>query len=82
MDSRNKEDILKYIENQELPLKRQEQLENSMCLAFICAGILFNVAGNEIFRAWLQDLRPGFKIPSSKILAGRIFSKQLVQVEA
>jgi hypothetical protein len=82
LNSNNNEDILKYVENQELPSKRQEQLENGMCLAFICAGISFNVAGNEIFRAWLQDLRPGFNIPSSKTLAGRIFNKQIIQVEA
>ncbi|CAG8843654.1 29825_t:CDS:2, partial [Gigaspora margarita] len=29
----------------------------------------------------LQDLRPGFKIPGSKSLAGRIFNKQIIQVE-
>ncbi|CAG8833110.1 9582_t:CDS:2, partial [Racocetra persica] len=74
--------IIKYVENQELPLKRQEQLEDGMCLAFVCAGISFNVAGNEIFRAWLQELRPGFNIPSPKTLAGRIFNKQLIKVEA
>ncbi|RIB22269.1 hypothetical protein C2G38_1013871 [Gigaspora rosea] len=52
----NKGDILKYIENQELSSKRQEQLADGMCLAFICAGVPFNVASNKIFRAWLQDL--------------------------
>ncbi|CAG8602916.1 28306_t:CDS:2 [Racocetra persica] len=68
-------------ENQKskLPLKRQEQLENGMCFAFVCAGVSFNVAGNEIFRAWLQDLRPGFNIPSPRTLAGRIFNKQIIK---
>ncbi|CAG8437824.1 2652_t:CDS:2 [Scutellospora calospora] len=47
-DSKNKEDLLKYVENQELTSKRQEHLENSMCLAFICAGISFNTAENKI----------------------------------
>ncbi|CAG8727108.1 10844_t:CDS:2, partial [Racocetra fulgida] len=61
---------------------RQEQLENDMCLAFVCASISFNVAGNEIFRGWLQNLRPGFKIPSPKTLAERILNKQIIQVEA
>ncbi|CAG8552623.1 656_t:CDS:2 [Racocetra fulgida] len=80
-DTKNKEDILKYVESQELPSKRQEQLEDGMCRAFVCAGISFNVAKNEIFRAWLQELRPGFNIPSPKTLAGRIFNKQLIKVE-
>ncbi|CAG8772075.1 13339_t:CDS:1, partial [Ambispora leptoticha] len=78
-DTKNKEDILKYVESQELPSKRQEQLEDGMCRAFVCAGISFNVAKNEIFRAWLQELRPGFNIPSPKTLAGRIFNKQLIK---
>ncbi|CAG8813896.1 31640_t:CDS:2 [Gigaspora margarita] len=56
LDLKNKEDILKYVKNQELSLKRQEQLEN--------------------------DLRPGFKIPSPKILVERIFNKQVIQIEA
>ncbi|CAG8846262.1 27488_t:CDS:2, partial [Gigaspora margarita] len=62
--------------------KRQEQLENGICLAFVCAGVSFNVATNKIFRAWIQDLKPGFKIPSSKTLAGRIFNKQTIRVES
>ncbi|CAG8838043.1 42305_t:CDS:2, partial [Gigaspora margarita] len=82
VDIKNKEDILKYIENQELTPKRQEQLENGMCLAFVCAGISFNVAKNKIFHTWLQDLRPGFKIPGFKTLAWRIFNKQIIRVEA
>ncbi|CAG8580421.1 499_t:CDS:2 [Cetraspora pellucida] len=77
---KSKRDILKYVENQELSSKRQEQLENGMCLAFVCMGISFNVAKNEIFHVWLQDLRPGFKIPSSKTLAERIFNKQIIQI--
>ncbi|RIB24065.1 hypothetical protein C2G38_2032200 [Gigaspora rosea] len=77
-DPKNKEDILKYVENREISSKRQDYLENGMCRAFACAGVSFNVAGNEIFRAWLQDLRPGFDIPSPKTLAERIFNKQLV----
>ncbi|RIB04622.1 hypothetical protein C2G38_2148936 [Gigaspora rosea] len=81
VDLKNKEDILKYVENQELTPKRQEQLKNDMCLAFVCAGISFNVAKNKIFHAWLQDLRLGFKIPGSKTLAGRIFNKQIIRVE-
>ncbi|CAG8465197.1 12525_t:CDS:2 [Racocetra fulgida] len=32
-DSKNKEDLLRYVENQELSSKRQEQLKNGMCLA-------------------------------------------------
>ncbi|CAG8676271.1 647_t:CDS:2, partial [Gigaspora rosea] len=74
--------ILKYVENQELSSKRQEQLADGMCLAFICVGVPFNVASNKIFRAWLQDLRPGFNIPNNKTLAGTIFNKQMIQVEA
>ncbi|CAG8511275.1 15489_t:CDS:2 [Cetraspora pellucida] len=58
VDSINKEDILKYVENQEVTPKRQEQLENRMCCAFVYAGIFFNIAANEIFRAWIQDLKP------------------------
>ncbi|CAG8842090.1 13946_t:CDS:2, partial [Gigaspora margarita] len=74
-------ELTKDNENQKISSKRQDYLENGMCRAFACAGVSFNVAGNEIFRAWLQDLRPGFDIPSPKTLAGRIFNKQLVQVE-
>ncbi|CAG8851363.1 13790_t:CDS:2, partial [Gigaspora margarita] len=62
--------------------QQKEQLENRMCLAFVCAGVSFNVAANEIFRAWIQDLKPGFKIPSSKTLAERIFNKQTIRVES
>ncbi|CAG8652678.1 3753_t:CDS:2 [Cetraspora pellucida] len=79
-DLKNKEDIIKYVENQELSLKKQEQLENSMCLVFVCASVLFNIAGNEIFHAWLQNLRPGFNIPSSRTLAERIFNKQIIKL--
>ncbi|CAG8663164.1 18522_t:CDS:2, partial [Racocetra fulgida] len=79
VDLKNREDILKYVENQDLPLKRQEQLENGICLTFACKGIAFNVARNEIFRMWLQDLKPGFKIPSPKMLARRIFNKQIIK---
>ena len=61
LDIKNKDNILKYVENQELPLKRQEQLENGMCLAFVCTGILFNVTKNEIFCVY------GFKI-SDRVL--------------
>ncbi|CAG8461502.1 1975_t:CDS:2, partial [Scutellospora calospora] len=58
IDSKNKGNILKFVENQELPSKRQDHLEDGMCCAFVCAGISFNITENEIFRAWLQDLRP------------------------
>ncbi|CAG8517121.1 5644_t:CDS:2 [Racocetra fulgida] len=81
-DLKDNEEIPKVVENQELSIKRQEQLEEGMCLAFVCAGIPFNVAGNEIVHAWFQNLEPGFKVPSPKTLARRIFNKQIIQVEA
>lgn len=81
-DLKNNEEISKVIENQELSIKRQEQLEEGMCLAFVCAGIPFNIAENEIVRAQFQNLEPGFKVPSPKTLAGRIFNKQIIRVEA
>ncbi|CAG8784942.1 27222_t:CDS:2, partial [Racocetra persica] len=63
-DLKDNEEIPKLVENEELSIKRQEQLEDSMCLAFVCAGIPFNVAGNENVHAWLQNLGPEVKMES------------------
>ncbi|CAG8590880.1 21404_t:CDS:2 [Racocetra persica] len=82
IDSINKDNIFKYVESQELTSKRQKQLENRMCHAFACAEISFNIAANKIFCARIQDLKPGFKIPSSKTFARKILNKQIIQVES
>ncbi|CAG8524262.1 13177_t:CDS:2 [Cetraspora pellucida] len=75
---KKQEDLLKYVKNQEIPSKRQKHLENGMCLAFICAGISFNAAKNKIVCAWIQDLKPGFKIPTNSALENEIQINNIV----